>query len=171
MSIFCEAGTTVLGFEPVALVITLLVVGMVFLGVEILILPGFGVAGVLGILLLIGGITAAWLTLGTAWGVITIVATVALWTGLVVIAFRTKAIRGRLVLDTQLERGKGTAAEELTDIIGKSGEAKTDLHPSGIALVDGQRIDVVSDGGYVERGQKIKVVDVDGPRVVVVPSK
>ncbi|MCA9420604.1 MAG: NfeD family protein, partial [Nitrospira sp.] len=47
------------------------------------------------------------------------------------------------------------------------GIAVSDLHPSGIARFDGQRVDVVSDGGFIDAGQPLKVVRIDGNRIVV----
>ena len=45
------------------------------------------------------------------------------------------------------------------------------LRPSGTALIDGERLDVVSEGDFVEPGQKVRVVKVEGLRIVVRPEK
>ena len=52
---------------------------------------------------------------------------------------------------------------------GRDGQALTQLRPSGTALIDGRRVDVVTEGGIVERGSSIRVVHVEGNRVVVRP--
>ena len=51
--------------------------------------------------------------------------------------------------------------------IGKSGTTRSDLRPAGIAIIDNKRIDVVSEGGFIEKDCSIKVLAVDGPRVIV----
>jgi len=51
--------------------------------------------------------------------------------------------------------------------LGKQGMAVSDLHPSGIAHFEGERVDVVSDGTFIDAGQPIEVVRIDGNRVVV----
>jgi membrane-bound serine protease (ClpP class) len=48
-----------------------------------------------------------------------------------------------------------------------SGTALTNLRPSGTALIDGKRVDVVTNGSMIERGAEVKVIAVEGARVVV----
>ena len=54
-----------------------------------------------------------------------------------------------------------------TDLLGKSGVAKTALRPSGSALIEGERVDVVTEGNLIEAGTPLRVVAVEGLRVVV----
>jgi membrane-bound serine protease (ClpP class) len=58
----------------------------------------------------------------------------------------------------------------LEALVGKEGVAVTPLRPSGTATIEGERINVVTEGGFVERNSKIVVVEVEGNRVVVHPS-
>ncbi|MBT4991180.1 MAG: NfeD family protein, partial [Candidatus Marinimicrobia bacterium] len=51
--------------------------------------------------------------------------------------------------------------------VGKEGIAETDLHPSGWVLLDGQKIFVVSEGEFIDKGQAVIVLSVDGNRVLV----
>jgi membrane-bound serine protease (ClpP class) len=53
------------------------------------------------------------------------------------------------------------------ELIGKTGIALTSMRPSGTALIDDERIDVVTEGMYIAKDQKIKIVKVEGSRVVV----
>jgi membrane-bound serine protease (ClpP class) len=53
------------------------------------------------------------------------------------------------------------------ELIGKTGIALTSMRPSGTALIDGERIDAVTEGTYIKKDQKIKIVKVEGSRVVV----
>ena len=50
---------------------------------------------------------------------------------------------------------------------GQTGTSDTDLHPSGWVVVEGQRIFVVSEGGFIEKGKKVTILSVDGNRVLV----
>jgi len=52
-------------------------------------------------------------------------------------------------------------------LVGHAGVAETALRPTGKALVDGRRYDVVSEGDFVEQGAAIEVVEVTGARIVV----
>ena len=63
--------------------------------------------------------------------------------------------------------GYASAPEDDAHWLGKTGHASSPLRPAGIAEIDGQRVDVVSDGEHVDAGQFVKVIRVDGNRVVV----
>jgi len=52
-------------------------------------------------------------------------------------------------------------------LLGKNGIALTALRPAGTAVFDGKRTDVVTEGGFVEKGQPVTVVGIEGLRVVV----
>ena len=159
------------GMSPLGLTILLLVVGMIAMAAEVLILPGFGIAGIVGGLTLIGGIVASWTYYGPFWGGVTIIGTVIGTIALSVFAFKSKTLRKRFVLETQLKHGGGTESQDRLALKGKRGITITNLRPSGMADIDGERIDVVSEGGYIERGQEIEVVEIEGPRIIVAPTQ
>ncbi|MCG8530531.1 MAG: hypothetical protein MI749_07700 [Desulfovibrionales bacterium] len=77
--------------------------------------------------------------------------------------------RSPLSLQDQLSQKKGVTAQppELMDWKGKEGITLTDLRPSGTAMIDGHRLDVVSDGEYIEKEIPIKVVRVTGNQILV----
>jgi len=57
--------------------------------------------------------------------------------------------------------------QERRKLLGREGAAVTDLRPAGKAQIAGKRWDVVTDGGYVEEGEELRVVRVEGTRIVV----
>ena len=61
----------------------------------------------------------------------------------------------------------GEIGTEKPELVGLTGIAFTQLRPSGTALIDGHRVDVVTEGALVEKGSALKVVAVEGMRVVV----
>jgi len=63
----------------------------------------------------------------------------------------------------------GDIGTERPDLVRRSGRALTPLRPSGTALIGGERVDVVSEGGFVDRDTPLQVVAVEGLRVVVRP--
>jgi membrane-bound serine protease (ClpP class) len=79
--------------------------------------------------------------------------------------------RGRgIFLMTATDRDTGyiaSAARE--DLVGGEGVAATDLHPSGTAIIGGERLDVVSEAGFIDKGERIRVVRSEGYRHVVEP--
>jgi membrane-bound serine protease (ClpP class) len=75
----------------------------------------------------------------------------------------------RLVLATEMasESGYVSAAESDRSFVGRTGTAVSPLRPAGIADIEGSRVDVVSDGAFIEAGSAIEVTRVDGNRIVV----
>jgi membrane-bound serine protease (ClpP class) len=161
------------GWEEILLVLS----GIVLLVVEIFVTPGFGLPGVLGIGALLSGLSLSLIGGGATWDFILravsrvmISLLLAVGASLVVLRFLPRLPFGkRLILSTGLEAGEGFASAPETDFqwLGKSGAAISPLRPSGIGDFDGQRVDVVSDGEFIEPGAQIVATRVDGNRIVV----
>ena len=75
----------------------------------------------------------------------------------------------RLVLRTS-GKGWSSSAYEAKELIGKAGVAKSLLRPGGIAVIEGERMHVITDGSAVEEGTPVVVVAVTGGNVVVKPA-
>lgn len=69
--------------------------------------------------------------------------------------------------DTSPQKQTGTRSSELGHLVGKTGETTTDLSPGGWAEFDGERHEVVSDGFMIDKGQKIRVLEVEGNQIRV----
>jgi membrane-bound serine protease (ClpP class) len=161
------------GWEEILLVGS----GLVLLAAEIFVIPGFGVAGVLGIAALLSGLSLSLIGGGATWdfilktvGRVIFSLLLALIGSLVLLRFLPRLPFGkRLILETGLAAGEGYASPPETDRnwLGKSGTTVSPLRPSGIADIEGQRVDVVSDGEFIEAGEQIVVSRVDGNRIVV----
>jgi membrane-bound serine protease (ClpP class) len=164
--------------------IVLVVIGVALLAVEMFVLPGFGVAGLLGILFAGAGLVlsftlndfeipqyswqwARWqdavLTLG-----LTVVLTL---TGVLLLArfLKYTPAYGRLVLaDAQTEdQGYIVQSQEDEQGIGQMGVATTVLRPTGKARFGDRTMQVVSRADYIEKGEAVVVVEVEGNRYVV----
>ena len=161
------------GWEEVLLVAT----GLVLLAVEVFVTPGFGLAGALGLMALIGGLGlslvgsgATWVTILTAAGQVLGSLLLAITGALAMFRFLPRLPFGRpLILATELEAREGFASAPEADLmwLGKRGTVASTLRPAGIATLEGERVDVVSAGEFVEVGEPITVVKVDGNRIVV----
>jgi membrane-bound serine protease (ClpP class) len=155
----------------------LLASGLLLLAAEIFVIPGFGVAGVLGIAALLSGLSLSLIGGGATWdfilkavGRVIFSLLLALVGSLVLLRFLPRLPFGkRLILATGLAAGEGYASPPETDRswLGKGGTTVSPLRPSGIADVEGERVDVVSDGEFIEAGAQIVVSRVDGNRIVV----
>lgn len=154
-----------IGFEA----ILLFVGGLILLFLELFVIPGFGVAGIVGILGVMGSIVLAFGDLQTALInlsivlVVTIAAVILLWKRLSQSRFWK-----RIVLSHSETPSAGYRAPvDLRHLVGKQGMAITPLRPAGTCIIDGERYDVVSDGGFVAANSKVEVVLTEGTRVVV----
>lgn len=151
--------------------------GLVLLGLEVFVIPGFGIAGALGIAALVAGLSLSLFGAGATRGVILAAAgrvvfslLIALVASLALLRFLPRLPFGRrLILETGLPAASryASAPEGDTGWLGKSGTAVSPLRPAGIAEIEGERVDVVSDGEFIEPGAPIVVTRVDGNRIVV----
>ncbi len=161
------------GWEELLLVAA----GVLLVGLEVFVIPGFGVAGVAGIVALVAGLGLALVGAGAttaviigALGRVAISVLVALAGGLALLrVLPTLPFGRRLVLDTEMRAESGYASPPQTDrlSLGHIGTALSPLRPAGVAEIDGVRVDVVSDGSFIEAGATLEVIRVEGNRIVV----
>lgn len=117
--------------------------------------------GLLGVGGLTGSIIWAWRTEGWPTGLSLLVIAVVFVPTLIVRAARNLTLRTRL---------EGSGADPVPGIHpGMEGTAATPLRPTGVAVLNGQRMDVLTDGEPVDRGVSIRVVSIEGNRIVVAP--
>jgi len=146
------------------LVVTLLVVGAILLLLET-VLPGM-IAGIVGGLCLIAGVALGYYNFGAATGtwilcgtIVGVIAGFCVW----VKTFPTSRY-GRAFISQGVT---GDIRTEKPELLHQTGVAFTQLRPSGTAIINGQRVDVVTEGSLLEKGTPLKVVATEGLRVVV----
>ncbi len=150
-------------------VVILFIVGLVLLFSEIFITPGFGVLGGLGIISLFGSIILAYGDTITALYSILIAFFISL---LAISLFWNRFTRSgawrRLVLQTREDKHLGyQGVGAYKELIDKQGVTLTPLRPAGTMELDHKRYDVVSEGGFMDKNAVVKVVTVEGNRIVV----
>jgi membrane-bound serine protease (ClpP class) len=172
-------------WEFTLLAILLFVLGIVLLGIEIFLLPGFGVTGFSGVALIVLSLVLVlleqmpttsqeWTNLGAALTTVGVglvagmVAAVALARYLPNIPYAS-----RLVLEPPAD-GEEAAGADLTqeglnarELLGAFGVAVTTLRPAGKAQFGEQFLDVVSEGDYVNSGARVQVIEIEGNHIVV----
>ena len=154
----------------------LLGVGLVALALEVFVVPGFGIAGLIAMfsigaavfLALIGSL-ATWPDIARAAGIVMTAIVITTMTIYLVFRHLPTADRwGGVFLKAATAKAEGyIAAPARSDLVGLDGVAATDLHPSGVVIVGNERMDVVSEGGFVNKGSKVRFVQSDGYRHVV----
>lgn len=162
--------------------IIIFIAGVVLLLLEIFVVPGFGLFGILGITAIVASLFMGLLAdfQIVTWDMISI-ALIQLAAAFVVTFvagyFLSKVLPktnffNRLILQDNIVIRSGYAAEpETYELVGKEGEALTDLRPSGTAVFDDNRIDVITEGSYLTKGTKVVVIKESGSKVVVREKK
>ena len=148
--------------------ISLLILGFVLVLLEIFVIPGFNIFGIVGFLTVCAGVGYAYLNMG--FGAAAAVAGLGLVSTAVLVRqmIRVRAWK-RLVLESDTSRASGYDSVDpgREDLVGQRGEALTPLRPAGRARFEERMVDVVSEGSFIGRGEMIEVLQVAGNRVVV----
>lgn len=149
--------------EGLLAVIGLLAVGYILMLVEIFV-PG-GIIGILGLVAVGYGCYAAF-ELGTSWGVAAVTLSLIL-TAVGIRLFVRSRMAKRLVLDGQEAETWKAAEHGLDNLLGRTGVTITPLRPAGMIEIDEERIDVVADNEFIDKGIAVRVCEIEGNRVVV----
>jgi membrane-bound serine protease (ClpP class) len=172
-----------------SLELILFMLGLGLLAVEIFVLPGFGVAGISGLVFIafslifsmqdfvIPSVEWEWNLMGRN-AMVVVLALIAAITGIAVIALlgpKTK-IFDRIMLKTQISetasegggwKNDGGLESDYNALLGKTGKAVTVLRPIGKAVVDGETYQVEADGSFIEAGVEVKITKIKGNTIVV----
>lgn len=153
-------------------------IGLALVAVEVFLIPGFGFFGLVGgigilvglYLSLLGNLptmpdfTKAGLVISTT---IVLIA-VSAWVLIRTLPGSSRLARSGIFLAERMDRAIGyESATRRPDLVGKVGKAITDLRPSGTALFDDERIDVVSESSWIMQGAPVRIVAAEGYRHVV----
>jgi len=157
-------------------------IGIILIVLEVFVIPGFGIAGILGILFTLGSLVLVMLNNDAfdfsfvGIGEITIAmvtALLALAGGLALffiggVGFtNTKAFRKIALLDTQQSTDGYTSTFINESLIGKTGTSYTILRPSGKVMIENEIYDAITRGNYIDKGDDIKVIGQEGTSLKV----
>jgi len=160
-------GNYVSGFAGVEHIV-MFVAGIILMLIELFV-PSFGILGILGILSLFSGVVLSADKTGQALlslGIAILLAIIVI--AIVARIFKHRGIWNRFILKEKLDKESGFVSNmERPDLLGAVGKAATVLRPAGTALINGSKVDVVTNGEYIPAGTPIKVIHVEGLRVVV----
>ncbi|TMU85588.1 nodulation protein NfeD [Bacillus sp. BHET2] len=148
--------------------IILFIIGIVLIVAEFF-LPG-GLAGGLGIGAILASIMLAggnMMQMGISLLIALLIAVATVIIFVKVFGKKMKFFKKIILNDsTSTESGYVSNVNRL-DLIGREGMTKTPLRPSGTVIIDDERIDAVSEGGFIKANEKVKIVKVEGSRIVV----
>ncbi len=167
------------------LAVLLFLLGLILIGIEVFILPGTGVCGISGALLTVGGLALVafghlpqtsedWMGFGKKLGPFAVGILVAFVLAFTAVRYlKHIPFLNRLMLKPQTEEGEDgewapePIRPELAALLGAIGVAATPLRPAGKTQFGEQFVDVIAEGGYVQPGTRVQVIEIEGNRVVV----
>ncbi|MBR5109828.1 MAG: hypothetical protein IK099_06500 [Clostridia bacterium] len=144
-----------------------LLVGVALLVLEVFV-PGFGFPGVSGLVLIVIGVVMTWNTYGPVAGLAVTLIALAL-AGISISVSIKSAANGKLSRSALIlnEVTPPVDHEETNALLGKTGKTLTVLNPVGFAEFDGVRLNVVSEGSYLEKDKPVQVTNVEGNKIIV----
>lgn len=152
--------------------------GLVLLGVEVFVIPGFGLFGILGGVAVLGGLFMALLgglptvpdytRAGMVMTTSILIVLASAWALIRALPGSSRLARSGVFLLARTDRDIGfESAPHRFDLVGREGTAVTDLRPAGTGVFGDERVDVVSESAWIPAGTPIKVVSAEGYRHVV----
>jgi membrane-bound serine protease (ClpP class) len=157
-------------------------VGLGLIGVEVFLIPGFGIFGIVGAIGILAGLYMSLLgglptsedftTAGMVLSTTVLLIAVSAWVMIRTLPRSARLTKSGIFLTERTERALGyESAVSRSELVGVVGTAITDLRPSGTGLFGEERVDVVSESEWIKEGTPIKVISAEGYRHVVRPAE
>ncbi len=143
----------------------LLIAGLILIILEVLILPGI-ITGMIGFLLIVSSIIYAFVHFGYSGGLIVILLSILSFLALIIIMKKLK-VWNRFVLSEENRWKLADQNEIKAELINKEGISLTDLKPSGFILVDSKKFDANSEGEFIPKSSKVKILSIEGRKIIV----
>jgi len=149
-----------------ALVVTLIIAGLLLLGAELIIIPGFGIAGILGIASIVASCWIAFAQIGPTAGIIVILVNMVLVVATTILMLRSKTWK-KLSLKTNIDSKVDSAPQEKGIDVGNRGVAVTRLAPAGKVQIGETVLEAFTRDSLVEPGKEVEVVEMEGNKIFV----
>ena len=144
-----------------------MLLGAVLIIIEVF-LPGFGLPGISGIVLIGAGVVMTTVHYGMLTGVCVLLVVIALLAALVSWVLRSATKKDGLHARFFLKEKEALRArEDMEVLVGRHGVTASVLRPAGIGDFDGVRLNVVTEGSFMEKGLPVEIIRVDGTKIVV----
>ena len=151
-------------------IIICVLVGVILLVVEMF-MPGFGIPGISGSILLLAGIVMTWFEYGAKVGLGMTIAVLAVLGIVISISLKSvnseKVKNSPLILQDAVNDGGKSEREEMQLLVGKEGKTVTALRPVGAAEFECGKLNVQGDSEFIEKGVAVRIMRVDGTTIYV----
>jgi membrane-bound ClpP family serine protease len=149
-------------------IVALIVVGLLFLVLEILVIPGTAIIGLGGFVMIVFGIVETYHIYGTTAGHYTLAATIVLTILLLYFSLKSRTWK-RMMLSKNVD-GRVNQVDVETIHIGDTGRSSSRLAPIGKAFIGDKLVEVQSMSGFVDQDTEIVVVKINANKIWVKPK-
>lgn len=147
-------------------IVILFIIGVILILAEIFLIPGFGVAGISGITAILVSLFYIFPNRQIAINVLLAVVLFTMLIGFLMIKkFGSSRFWKRISLETSSKNYYSSSSKK--DYLNKTAVTLSKLRPAGTIKIDEKRVDAVSEGGFIDKGKKVKVISISGTKVVV----
>ena len=163
--------------------VLLFIAGVILIAVEVFVIPGFGVAGISGIIMVVVGLTLSMVgNIGFDFTFVEIdavilsffIVIIAMFLSLITSFYASKKIFtshifGHLALEATQQSDDGFVSSDslYTEMVGEKGQAHTDLRPAGKVKIGKKVFDATAETGYIGKGNKVEVTDYQTSQLMV----
>lgn len=145
-------------------IIIILLVGLALIALEIVALPG-GISGIFGGIMVVIGVWQSYAQYGTTAGNITLISSIVI--GIAMLAFLMKSGTWKRFSLKEESDGKTNEPNKKKVTVGAQGKTISRLAPAGNALIDGEIVEVHTNGEFLDEGTPVEVTEIEGYKVTV----
>jgi len=148
-----------------SVIVVLILIGLLFIILEILVIPGVAVFGILGVIIILIGVWQSYISYGTTAGHIVLASSILLSIVTLVFSLRSKTWK-RMMLNSKIE-GKTNLIDENKIKAGDTGKTTSRLSPAGKAMINGDYYEVHTQSEFVDPGTEIEIIKIDFNKIYV----
>ena len=152
-----------------SVIAVLILIGLLFIILEILVIPGVAIFGILGVIIILIGVWQSYITYGTTAGHIVLASSILLSIVTLVFSLRSKTWK-RMMLNSKIE-GKTNVIDENKIKAGDTGKTTSRLSPAGKAMINGDYYEVHTQSEFVDPGTEIEIIKIDFNKIYVKQKK
>lgn len=152
-----------------SVIVVLILIGLLFIILEILVIPGVAIFGILGVIIILIGVWQSYITYGTTAGHIVLASSILLSIVTLVFSLRSKTWK-RMMLNSKIE-GKTNVIDENKIKAGDTGKTTSRLSPAGKAMINGDYYEVHTQSEFMDPGTEIEIIKIDFNKIYVKQKK
>ena len=152
-----------------SVIVVLILIGLLFIILEILVIPGVAIFGILGVIIILIGVWQSYITYGTTAGHIVLASSILLSIVTLVFSLRSKTWK-RMMLNSKIE-GKTNVIDENKIKAGDTGKTTSRLSPAGKAIINGDYYEVHTQSEFMDPGTEIEIIKIDFNKIYVKQKK